>query len=276
MERTQREKIGQMLSELNASNWQQIENLKRRQQMDLQQALFEFDLHRQQTDAERRALLAQVRLLSNEVMLEKRFGIAQLALLLAMFVFMGLTRGSTAAAPLINEGIALLSRSSNSNPPNRTISKLSRRSLYGPDRSLSLRSRSSSSTFESGKFARKQMVGDQHRHPSYVKLGHTSPPYSHSVAAHHLSKQSPRLSSRTFSRKSNNHSSENRQNNRFRVQNHIARRPGGINAKVPLRRRLIFTPSLMLPNQEKQTTDIESHWQSVSLAASVSSRRSSM
>lgn len=111
MERNQRDKIGQMLRELNTSNWRQIESLKRRQQVDLQQALFEFDTHRQQTDAERRALLAQVHILSNEIILEKRFGIAQLALLLGLFVFMVLTRGSR-TPPLINEGFAKLSRTS--------------------------------------------------------------------------------------------------------------------------------------------------------------------
>lgn len=109
MERNQRDKIGQMLRELNTSNWRQIESLKRRQQVDLQQAIFEFDMHRQQTDAERRALLAQVHILSNEVLLEKRFGIAQLVLLLGLFVFMAFTRGSR-TAPLLTEGIAKLGR----------------------------------------------------------------------------------------------------------------------------------------------------------------------
>lgn len=139
MERNQRDKIGQMLRELNASNWRQIESLKRRQQVDLQQALFEFDMHRQQTDAERRALLAQVHLLSNEVMLEKRFGIAQLILLLGLFVFMALTRGSR-AAPLINEGLARMSRSSSIrlNDKRRGSSLDSTGSESHPSTSLSL------------------------------------------------------------------------------------------------------------------------------------------
>lgn len=111
MERNQREKIAEMLQELNSSNWRQIESLKRRQQVDLQQAIFEFDKHRQQTDAERRALLAQVHILSNEVILEKRFGIAQLVLLLGLFVFMAMTRGSK-AAPLIHQGLARISKTS--------------------------------------------------------------------------------------------------------------------------------------------------------------------
>lgn len=40
---------------------------KRKQQVDLQKALFEFDMHRQQVDTERLALLAQVHLLADEV-----------------------------------------------------------------------------------------------------------------------------------------------------------------------------------------------------------------
>jgi hypothetical protein len=54
--------------------------------------------------------LAQVHILSNEVLLEKRFGIAQLVLLLSLFVFMALTRGSRAAVPLLHQGIARISR----------------------------------------------------------------------------------------------------------------------------------------------------------------------
>lgn len=111
MERNQREKIAEMLQELNSSNWRQIESLKRRQQVDLQQAIFEFDKHRQQTDEERRALLAQVHILSNEVILEKRFGIAQLILLLGLFVFMAMTRGSK-AIPLVHHGLARISKNS--------------------------------------------------------------------------------------------------------------------------------------------------------------------
>ncbi|MCO5566108.1 hypothetical protein L7F22_019784 [Adiantum nelumboides] len=178
MERTQQEKIGQMLGELNASNWQQIENLKRRQQMDLQQALFEFDLHRQQTDAERRALLAQVHLLSNEIMLEKRFGIAQLALLLGLFVFMGLTRGSRAAAPLINQGISRLSRSSSFVPKHGHSFRNGRRQLHEPGRTMSMQSNSSSSsTLQSGphtKAFKRREDNYERDHPKFA-VSHKSP-----------------------------------------------------------------------------------------------------
>lgn len=108
MEKRQDERMAEMLRALNESNWRQIDNLKRRQQVDLQQAIFEFDLHRQQTDAERSALVAQVHILSNEVILEKRYGMAQLVLLLGLFVFMALTRGSR-AAPMLHSSLSRLS-----------------------------------------------------------------------------------------------------------------------------------------------------------------------
>ncbi|CEH11913.1 Uncharacterized conserved protein [Ceraceosorus bombacis] len=108
MERRQEERMGEMLRALNASNWRQIEGLKRRQQVDLQQAIFEFDVHRQQVDAERGRLVAEMHVLANEVLQEKRFGIVQLMLLLCLFVIMAFTRGSSAAAPLIHSGLARL------------------------------------------------------------------------------------------------------------------------------------------------------------------------
>lgn len=65
-------------------------------------------MHRQRTDAERNRLVAELHVLANEVLLEKRFGIAQLILLLGLFIFMALTRGSR-AAPLIHSGLARIS-----------------------------------------------------------------------------------------------------------------------------------------------------------------------
>ncbi|KAN0062717.1 hypothetical protein ACQY0O_004912 [Thecaphora frezii] len=108
MEKRQDERMSDMLRSLNASNWRQIEALKRRQQVDLQRAIFEFDVHRQQAEVERVALMGQVDALANEVLLEKRLGIAQLVLLFSLFVFMGLTRGSR-AAPFIHSSIARIS-----------------------------------------------------------------------------------------------------------------------------------------------------------------------
>ena len=110
MEKRQEHRMSDMLRALNASNWHQIESLKRRQHVDLQRAIFEFDVHRQQADTERRALLREVHILAEEVLLEKRLSIAQLILLLVVFVFVGLTRGSR-TVPLLHSGFAKIGRS---------------------------------------------------------------------------------------------------------------------------------------------------------------------
>ncbi|SJX64866.1 uncharacterized protein SRS1_15295 [Sporisorium reilianum f. sp. reilianum] len=111
MEKRQEARMSDMLRALNASNWHQIESLKRRQHVDLQRAIFEFDVHRQQADNERRALLREVQLLAEEVLLEKRLSIAQLVMLLVVFVFVGMTRGSR-AVPLFHTGFTKIGRSS--------------------------------------------------------------------------------------------------------------------------------------------------------------------
>lgn len=106
MEKRQETRLGDMLRALNSSNWRQVEALKRRQQVDLQRAIFEFDLHRQQTEAERKALISEVHLLATEVMFERRLGIVQLILVLSLFVFMVTTRGP--APSLIHAGVTRL------------------------------------------------------------------------------------------------------------------------------------------------------------------------
>ncbi|KAJ7465023.1 hypothetical protein FB451DRAFT_1369963 [Mycena latifolia] len=56
--------------------------------------LIEWDRQRRRVDAEYQELMRRIEYLSAEVVLEKRLGIAQLLLLLAVLVFMTLTRGS--------------------------------------------------------------------------------------------------------------------------------------------------------------------------------------
>lgn len=288
MERTQQEKIGQMLGELNASNWQQIENLKRRQQMDLQQALFEFDLHRQQTDAERRALLAQVHILSNEIMLEKRFGIAQLALLLGLFVFMGLTRGTRAAAPLINESISRLSRSSSFIPKHGQSHRNGRRQLQNSSKNIAMQSNSSSSSnIQSGSLAKKSKGmedSNEQKRRLINALSHRSPRslstrffQNHSTASSRRRaliqrQQEEDHGGRQFA---NYLSTEKSEPVRPNVLNHAVRRPGGINAKKPLRRRSILRPSVMLPKEVPQLNEAEPQWQSANLMSRLI-RRSSL
>ncbi|KAJ6624363.1 UNC-like C-terminal-domain-containing protein [Mycena sp. CBHHK59/15] len=62
--------------------------------------LLEWERHRKRVDAEYRELIRRVEYLSDEIVLEKRLGIAQLLLLLAVLVFMTLTRGSRGEAVL--------------------------------------------------------------------------------------------------------------------------------------------------------------------------------
>ncbi|KAF7365626.1 V-type proton ATPase proteolipid subunit [Mycena venus] len=60
--------------------------------------LLEWEKQRKRVDAEYRELMRRVEYLSDEIVLEKRLGIAQLLLLLAVLVFMTLTRGSRGEA----------------------------------------------------------------------------------------------------------------------------------------------------------------------------------
>ncbi|CAD6889723.1 unnamed protein product [Tilletia laevis] len=89
-------RIDDMVRALNASNWRQFDMLRRRTQVDLQRALFEADIRRQQADSERSAMMAQIHLLTEEVLMQKKISLAQLFLILGLFVFVALTRGMRA------------------------------------------------------------------------------------------------------------------------------------------------------------------------------------
>jgi hypothetical protein len=52
------------------------------------------ETHRAEMESEHGKLVSQVEHLAHEVLMEKRLGVAQLLLLVAVLVFMGLTRGS--------------------------------------------------------------------------------------------------------------------------------------------------------------------------------------
>ncbi|KAM0752061.1 hypothetical protein T439DRAFT_299788 [Meredithblackwellia eburnea MCA 4105] len=60
----------------------------------IRQALLDLEKHRLAVDREKLALAAQVNVLTKELVLERRLGVAQLLGLLALFVFVGMTRGS--------------------------------------------------------------------------------------------------------------------------------------------------------------------------------------
>ncbi|KAI0246383.1 UNC-like C-terminal-domain-containing protein [Lactifluus subvellereus] len=71
-----------------------LEGIGRAQAQLYQRSVSDFERHRQEMDIEQRALISQVNYLAEEIVLEKRLGIAQLCLLLAVLVFLSVTRGS--------------------------------------------------------------------------------------------------------------------------------------------------------------------------------------
>ncbi|KDQ62107.1 hypothetical protein JAAARDRAFT_44619 [Jaapia argillacea MUCL 33604] len=84
-----------------------LEGIGKAQAQMYQRSLHEFERYRRRLEVEHRELLSRVNFLADEVVLEKRLGIAQLCLLLAVLVFMGLTRGSRGEA-LLDHGPSLL------------------------------------------------------------------------------------------------------------------------------------------------------------------------
>ncbi|KAK0201509.1 UNC-like C-terminal-domain-containing protein [Desarmillaria ectypa] len=71
-----------------------LDGLGKAQAQMYQKTLGEWDKQRLRIEMDYRELANRVDYLSNEIILEKRLGVAQLCLLLAVLVFMGLTRGS--------------------------------------------------------------------------------------------------------------------------------------------------------------------------------------
>lgn len=71
-----------------------LEGIGRAQAQLYERSINDFERHRREMDIEQRALISQVNLYTSQVVLEKRLGIAQLCLLLAVLVFLSVTRGS--------------------------------------------------------------------------------------------------------------------------------------------------------------------------------------
>ncbi|KAG8214906.1 UNC-like C-terminal-domain-containing protein [Butyriboletus roseoflavus] len=74
-----------------------LESISRMQAQMYQRTVHEWERQRLRLELEHGELLSRVNYLSDEVVLEKRLGIAQLCLLLAVLVFIGLTRGAPSA-----------------------------------------------------------------------------------------------------------------------------------------------------------------------------------
>ncbi|GLB38602.1 putative sad1 / UNC-like C-terminal [Lyophyllum shimeji] len=71
-----------------------LEGIGKAQSQMYQRTVRDWEKRQQQLQMDYGELMARVEYLSDEIVLEKRLGIAQLCLLLAVLVFMGLTRGS--------------------------------------------------------------------------------------------------------------------------------------------------------------------------------------
>ncbi|KAF8158431.1 UNC-like C-terminal-domain-containing protein [Crassisporium funariophilum] len=80
-----------------------LEGISRAQQVMYQRTFNDWEKQRYQLQMEYGDLISRIESLSEEVVLEKRLGVAQLCLLLAVLVFVGLTRGSRAET-LIEHG----------------------------------------------------------------------------------------------------------------------------------------------------------------------------
>ncbi|KAF9220284.1 hypothetical protein BS17DRAFT_787861 [Gyrodon lividus] len=84
-----------------------LESIGRMQAQMYQRTVHEWEKQRLRLQLEHGELLSRVNYLSDEIVLEKRLGIAQLCLLLAVLIFMGLTRG----APSVEQPHVALNRS---------------------------------------------------------------------------------------------------------------------------------------------------------------------
>ncbi|KAF9005542.1 UNC-like C-terminal-domain-containing protein [Cyathus striatus] len=78
-----------------------LEGIGRARQVALGKAVAEWERERVEMGEEARALAERVEYLTEEIIMEKRLGIAQLLLLLAVLIFMGLTRGSRGEYPTV-------------------------------------------------------------------------------------------------------------------------------------------------------------------------------
>lgn len=85
-----------------------LEGIGKAQAQTYQRSMHEFDRYRRKLEIEHGELLSRVNYLADEVVLEKRLGIAQLCLLLAVLVFMSLTRGSRVEGMIDHRAAAML------------------------------------------------------------------------------------------------------------------------------------------------------------------------
>ncbi|KAJ3747670.1 UNC-like C-terminal-domain-containing protein [Lentinula detonsa] len=87
-----------------------LDGIGKAQAQRFQRSLIEWENQRKKLENDYNELVARVEYLSDEITLEKRLGIAQLCLLLAVIVFIGLTRGSRGES-LVEHGPLRFNRS---------------------------------------------------------------------------------------------------------------------------------------------------------------------
>ncbi|KAF8320407.1 hypothetical protein DL93DRAFT_1838288 [Clavulina sp. PMI_390] len=82
-----------------------LENLSNQHQTLYRKTALELRQHKQEMESERIAMLARLDNLSQEVIMEKRLGLAQLCLLLIVLIFMAFTRSASLGPPLHESGV---------------------------------------------------------------------------------------------------------------------------------------------------------------------------
>lgn len=101
LERMQETKLGQLLVMLNASNTQQMNELRQRQTDEMQRTRVAFEMQNQRMEMERSALLLKVEHMTRDMRLEKRWSLMQLIFLLALLAFMTMTRSPMATSTAV-------------------------------------------------------------------------------------------------------------------------------------------------------------------------------
>lgn len=114
MEDNQNRQLREFIGYLNDTAVRQVDGLKRKYETLWQATLMEVENYKEKSNEELTDLSSRVRVLTDEVVFEKRIGIAQLVLLLTTIIVMGFTRGSRSALPL---PIELYYRARNQAPP---------------------------------------------------------------------------------------------------------------------------------------------------------------
>lgn len=143
-----------------------LEGIGKAQNQRFQRTINEWETQRDRLEMDYRELMSRVDYLSDEIVLEKRLGIAQLCLLMAVLVFMGLTRGSR-GEPLMEHAPVIF---------NKSMREWSRRHLsFSGDWVSRLTNKSrSSSPAEQKTSAKETDINAKYEFPSSAKTPRTA------------------------------------------------------------------------------------------------------